>query len=88
MRVELRTQSLEGSEDSLSLLPALLLGFPVCPHSRLCVMAKGIGHLPYKARHKRLTLEGSTAELGPDNQVPILPHQRRQKSYSVLSGTL
>ena len=28
-------------------------------------MAKGIGHLPYKARHKQLTLEGSTPPLGP-----------------------
>ena len=57
MCVELCTQSLEGSEDSLSLLPALLPGCSVCPQSCLCVMAKGIGHLPYK----QLTLEGSTS---------------------------
>ena len=65
MCVELCTQSLEGSDDSLSLLPALLPGCPVCPQSCLCVMAKGIGHLPDKARHKQLTLEGSTPLLGP-----------------------
>ena len=65
MCVELCTQSLEGSEDSLSLLPALLPGCPVCPQSCLCVMAKGIGHLPCKARHKQLTVEGSTPPLGP-----------------------
>ena len=58
--VELCTLSLKGSEDSLSLQPALLPGCPVCPQSCVCVMAKGIGHLPYKARHKQLPLEGST----------------------------
>ena len=51
MCMELCTQSLEGSEDSLSLLPALLPGCPVCPQSCLCVS---------KSRHKQLTLEGST----------------------------
>ena len=58
--MELCTQSLVGSEDSLSLPPALLPVCPVCPQSCLCVMAKGIGHLRNKARHKQLTLEGST----------------------------